>query len=106
MKNLKGRFDACMACVIACETCITDCIKTGNLQCISLCRDCIDICNLYARLEARGSRYAQNMQSMCVEICEMCSEECIKHASQQASCKECAEACKKCAEACEELVRR
>lgn len=105
MKNLKIRFDACMACVIACETCITDCIKTGNQQAILLCRDCADICLLYARLEARGSKYAQNMQSICVEICEMCAEECMKHSS-QASCKECAEICKKCAEVCEELVRK
>jgi hypothetical protein len=106
MKTLKERINACMVCVTMCESCITDCIMEGNQQCIMLCRDCADICLLYAKLEARGSRYAQQMQSMCVEICEMCAEECMKFSSKHASCKECAEACQNCAEVCEELVRK
>lgn len=104
MENLKSFVEACFTCVVSCEICITDCIKNGNQECISLCRDCADICALCARFDARGSAYGYKLHQLCAEICNACSIECAKHASQHDSCKECAEACKKCAEACEELT--
>lgn len=86
--------------MIACEMCITDCIKAGNQQCIILCRDCADICALCARFEGRGSAYHKDLCALCAKICTACAAECTKHAEHHASCKACAEACKKCAEAC------
>lgn len=100
MRDSKNCIDACLACVITCENCITDCIKDGNQACILLCRDCADICALCARLEARGSQYAKDLCALCVKVCAACAEECSKHASHHESCKTCAEACKKCVEAC------
>ena len=96
--------DACLACVVSCERCITDCVKDGNQECILLCRDCADICDLCARFEARGSQFGQALHVLCAKICNACSLECAKHASHHVSCKECAEACKKCAAVCEELA--
>lgn len=104
MKNLKSCIDACLACMVTCEKGITDCIKDGNQECIVLCRDCADICALCARFDARGSVYGKDIHALCAKICKACSEECAKHASHHASCKECADACKKCAEVCAELA--
>ena len=50
--------DACLACIVTCETCMTDCVKEGNQACILLCRDCADICALCAKFEARSSPFA------------------------------------------------
>lgn len=104
MKNLKSCIDACLACMIACEKCIDDCIKDGNHHCISLCRDCADICALCALFDARGSEYGEELHALCAKICKACSVECNKHAAHHVSCKECADACAICASICEELA--
>lgn len=104
MKNSKICIEACMACVIFCENCITDCIENGNKECIKFCRDCADICALCARLEARGSEFSQDLHALCAKVCKACANECAKHASHHTSCKECEDACNKCAEICEELA--
>ncbi|EAZ94676.1 hypothetical protein FBBAL38_12860 [Flavobacteria bacterium BAL38] len=104
MKNLKSCIEAYLACLVTCEKCITDCIKDGNQDCILLCRDCADICALFARFDTRGSEYAQDLHDLCAKICKACSVECAKHASHHESCKECAEAFKRCAEVCETLT--
>lgn len=104
MKNLNNCIDACLSCLVTCERCIADCIDDGHLRCISLCRDCADICTLCAKFDARGSGYGHQLHALCAEICKACSIECAKHASHHDSCKECAEDCKKCAEICGELA--
>ncbi|OON68739.1 four-helix bundle copper-binding protein [Hymenobacter sp. CRA2] len=90
------------ACVAACEHCISSCLQEDDVKmmvrCISLDRDCADICALTARLVARGSAHAAHLMRECAEICRLCAEECAQHQDQH--CQECAEACRRCAEAC------
>ena len=92
------------ACIASCEHCATACLGEQSVQmmvrCISLDRDCADICALTARLVARGSEHAQHLLKECAEICKACGDECEKHASHMQHCKECAEACRRCEEAC------
>jgi hypothetical protein len=102
MKNSKNCIDACLACLTACERCITDRVAAGNKECILVCRDCADICALCARFEARGSTFTHELHVLCANICKACSVECAKHAAHHATCKECAEACIHCATICEE----
>jgi hypothetical protein len=98
IKDMKLNFiDACSACVIACEKCITTCIKEGNQSCILLCRDCADICALCARLAARNSPYSKVFCDLCAKVCKECADECAKHAAHHLSCKECEMACRECA---------
>ena len=103
MKNSKNCIEACLACVIACEACATHGIEMADkshLQCISLCRDCADICALCARLQARGSSFADALCKLCVEICNACAAECEKHAHHHEALNKAGEACRKCATAC------
>jgi len=104
MKTSKDCIDACLAALIACESCITDCVKVVNQDIIPICRDCADICELCARFEARGSKYEKDLLLLCAKICKACEIECKKHCYHHLSCKECAEACNLCAEICEELA--
>lgn len=103
MKPSESCIETSLACMAACERCVTYCMASGNKGCISLCRDCADICALCARFEARGSLYAKELHEIAAKICKACSVECEKHASHNDSCKECAEACKKYAAICDEL---
>jgi hypothetical protein len=91
-------------CVLACEHCASACLKESDVQmmtqCISLDRDCADICAQAARLLQRDSVIAHQYLVLCEEICRLCADECGKHDHEH--CRQCAEACRVCAEACHE----
>jgi len=92
--------NACLICIIACEKCISHCIEHGHKECLSLCRDCADICTLTARLQARDSKYAKQVAVLCAAICKECVEVCGKQAAHNDACRECVVACQECADAC------
>ncbi|UYZ64885.1 four-helix bundle copper-binding protein [Hymenobacter weizhouensis] len=91
-------------CIAACEHCATACLQEDDVKmmvrCISLDRDCADICALTARFLARGSEHAQHLLRECAEICRACGQECEQHAAHAEHCRMCAEACRRCEEAC------
>ena len=92
--------NACLICIVSCEKCITHCIEHGHKECLSLCRDCADICTLNARLQARDSKYAKQVAVLCAAICKECVEVCGKQAAHNDACRECVIACQECADAC------
>ena len=100
--------DALNACIASCEHCATACLSEQDVQmmarCISLDRDCADICALTARFLARGSEHAQHLLRECAEICKACGDECEKHGAHMQHCKECAEACRRCEQACRQSM--
>ena len=89
-------------CMLSCENCATACLHEENVgamvRCISLDRDCADICSMAARLLQRNSEMGHQYLVLCEEICRMCAAECGKH--QMPHCQQCAQACLTCAEAC------
>ena len=89
-------------CALACENCAAECLRETDVapmvRCISIDRDCADICTQAARLLQRKSEIAHQYLLICEEICNMCAEECAMHDHQH--CQECAAACRKCAAAC------
>jgi hypothetical protein len=101
-------FDALNACIASCEHCATACLNEQNVQmmarCISIDRDCADICAITARFVARGSEHAMHVMRECAEICGICAAECEKHSAHMQHCKECAEACRRCEQACRQSL--
>ena len=97
--HTQSQLDALNACVAACEHCSTACLQEADVQmmarCISLTRDCADVCALAARLVARGSEHAALLLKACAEVCRACAGECARH--EHRHCQECAEACRRCA---------
>jgi len=91
-------------CVLACENCATESLREDNTgemsRCISLDRDCADICAQGARLLQRKSEIGHQFLVICEEICPLCADECRKHQAEH--CQLCADACYECAEACHE----
>ena len=101
--RFRACIEACYACATACDNCSAACLQEDDVKmmarCISLDRDCADICALTARFVARGSEHAQHLLGECAEICKACGDECAKHTHMQ-HCQECAEACRRCDQAC------
>ena len=91
-------------CSLACENCAASCLNEENVgdmkKCITLDRDCADICLQAAILLQRGSVIGRQFLLICEEICRLCAEECGKHPSDH--CQQCANSCRNCAEACHE----
>lgn len=96
--------DALNACIAACEQCATACLQEQEVKmmvrCISIDRDCADICAITARFVARGSEHAGHVMRECAEICGICATECEKHGAHLEHCQHCAEACRRCEQAC------
>lgn len=102
MEHVSRIIDACLACSIECESCVTSCIHSNyinHLKCVALCRDCADLCSLCARFAARGSYYYDAVCKICVELCTACALECEK-LSDHDCCKACAEVCRRCVSVC------
>ena len=101
-QNHQALIQKLLNCALACEHCASSCLKEQHVammvRCISLDRDCADICLQAARLLQRNSEIAMQYLVLCEKICRLCAEECNKH--QDDHCKKCAEACIQCADAC------
>ncbi len=97
--HTQSQLDAFNSCVAACEHCTEACLQEPEVQmmarCISLTRDCADVCAFTARFVARGSEHVAPLLKECAEICRACADECAKH--EHRHCQECAEACRRCA---------
>ena len=94
----KELLDALNTCIALCEHCATASLQEENVKmmvrCISLDRDCADICRLTAAFVARGSEHAPHMLNECADICKACGDECEKHP--MAYSQESAAACRRC----------
>jgi hypothetical protein len=97
------------------QTCIAD--TSGDLgernlaemvRCISLCRDCADICAATAGVISRQAEYNPDVLApllrACVAICKSCGDECERHAHMHEHCRICAESCRNCERACRDLL--
>lgn len=95
----QSQIEALSAAVAACDNCSTACLQEADVQamsrCITLSRDCADVCALTLRLVARNSEYAASLLKECVQICIACADECGRH--DNVHCQQCAEACRRCA---------
>lgn len=93
-------------CVSACEYCSDACLNETDrlemlVECIRLNRDCADACALTIKYISRGSRFVDDMITLCETLCRECAEECEKHDTDH--CKACARACRECEEACVQM---
>jgi len=101
--------DACLACAIACEKCVTSCLQEDQVKnlvkCILLNRECAAICFATAKVLTVGADHFQILCRSCEELCLACDAECGIHADMP-HCKECAEACRYCAEMCRKIFEQ
>ena len=106
-KDYESCIASCVACVTACESCAAACLQEQDVKamarCITLDRDCADVCSFAVQFMSRGSAYAAQVCTLCAEICDACEAECAKHKMEH--CQQCAQACHKCAEECRKMSK-
>lgn len=102
MNKYQDLINKLLECGMACENCSAACLKEDDVKmmtgCISLDRDCADICLQAARLLQRDSQIALQYLLLCEEACRACAAECAKHNHEH--CQHCARVCTECAELC------
>ena len=97
--------EACNDCADACDRCAAACLQEPDpkmmARCIALDIDCAQLCRAAAGIMARGSEVAGTVCQACVQVCELCADECGKFQVQH--CQDCAAACNRCAAECRQM---
>jgi len=90
------------ACATLCNICYYSCLQEEDSKsmsdCITLNRECAEICQLAASFFARGSGNTGLLLALCADMCLQCANECSKHTHEH--CQKCAMACRTCYEMC------
>lgn len=107
--KLQHCIDTCIACANECNHFVSEGLKQENIvlfaRCISLARECSEVCYATARLLGMAGEHASLFCHACAEICEACTEECKKNSEHTSvDMKRLAEISRTCAEECRALV--
>jgi hypothetical protein len=105
---LIGCIEACFDCAQTCISCADACTAEQRVaelrQCIRLDMDCADVCAMTGALASRRSGenigVLRSAIELCALACQLCAEECDKHAQHHRHCRTCAEECRRCHRAC------
>jgi uncharacterized protein DUF326 len=112
-QGLIDAIDALYECAQACTSCADACLAeemvTQLRQCIRFNLDCADVCataaTLANRRTASNEDVIRKLLDACVTACQLCGDECQRHASNHEHCRLCAESCHRCAKACLNALR-
>lgn len=104
--------EACFDCAQTCTACADACLGEQDIDplrtCIRLDLDCTDVCLTTGRMLSRqhhvDARLFHAQLEACLAACEVCGDECAKHAEHYEHCRVCAEACRDCARACRDAL--
>lgn len=112
-KEYSDTLAALAACAEACSICADACLAENShvemlRRCITTDLDCADVCTTTSRLLLRQTETPNDLihaqLHACVVACQLCFDECSKHATAHAHCRLCAEACRLCQERCNFLL--
>ena|SRR5690554_3964131 len=101
-------FDCEQACIVCADACLAEDDVDELKQCIRLSLDCADVCRATGSMASRrtgsNERLLRLMLEICQAACELCEQECRRHAGAHAHCRVCADACAECRNACDQAV--
>lgn len=104
---------AMVTCAQICTSCADACLaETGHVEelraCIRANLDCADICAATARVLMRQTEtpaeVAHAQLHACILACQVCGDECERHAEMHDHCRICTEACRHCQQRCNFLL--
>ncbi|HET6399015.1 MAG TPA: four-helix bundle copper-binding protein [Candidatus Thermoplasmatota archaeon] len=95
-----------VTCAQTCAQTLDHCLSQGGehaeAEHIKGLIDCIEVCELAARMEARNSMWSEYVMELCAQVCRECETSCSAFEGDEAM-QACAEACRACAEHCEDM---
>ncbi len=105
--------EECYDCAQICTSCADACLGEDMVQqlrqCIRLNLDCADVCaatgSVATRRTGSNEEVIRMMLEACATACQLCREECERHAEMHEHCQVCAEACLRCEGACRDALR-
>lgn len=75
--------EACNICATACDHCAASCLRERDTaalaRCVALDMDCAQVCRLASATMARDSEFSRVICQVCVEVCDVCADECARH---------------------------
>lgn len=111
--GLEECINACHVCAQTCTACADACLSEEQVdrlrRCIRHNLDCADLCETTARLLSRQTEADATLLQRQLEVlalsCQMCGQECGKHADKHEHCRTCAEVCHHCEQTCRTLLK-
>jgi Domain of Unknown Function (DUF326) len=105
--------EECYDCAQTCTSCADACLGEEMVQqlrqCIRLNLDCADMCSATGSIATRrtgsNEEVIRLMLEACATACQLCGDECERHAEMHEHCRVCAETCRRCESACREALQ-
>ena len=105
--------EQCYSCSQTCTSCADACLGEPTVaeltQCIRTNLDCADVCGATGSMASRrtgsNERLLARQLEVCALACQLCGDECRKHASHHEHCRICADACQECFDACQTAIQ-
>ena len=92
------------------DECIAHCIelfKTGDTslaKCADTVNEMIVMCRALAKMATYDSKEVKAVAKICMDVCQVCADECGKHADKHPNCKACEQSCLECIEEIKKLA--
>ena len=83
-------------CIVACENCSSDCLKSGNIDCVNTCIVCERVCKtlkVTMKYDSNNNELIDSLKKSCEISCKECVKKCQK--SKMKCCVICVKKCKK-----------
>ena len=100
--------DCAAACTVCADACLSEEHASQLRRCIRIDLECADICALASRTIMRHDEaeaaLLRPMIAVCVAACQLCRDECERHAHAHEHCRLCAIACRDAMRACNEFL--
>lgn len=84
------------------DECIAHCIElfksgdTSLAKCADTVNEMIVMCRALAKMATYQSTQLNAVAKVCMDVCQICADECGKHAKTHVNCKACADSCLEC----------
>jgi hypothetical protein len=96
-------------CTICADACLSEKMVSELVRCIRLNQDCAGVCAATSDVLLRSGAEPQrsvlrHMIEACAEVCQVCGQECARHAQMHEHCRICAESCRHCEDTCRQLL--
>jgi hypothetical protein len=100
--------DCAAACTICADACLAEKSVASLTRCIRVDLECADVCTLASRAVLRhdeaDAALLRPIIGVCVTACQLCRDECERHAHAHDHCRLCALACREAMRACNEFL--
>ena len=92
------------------DECIAHCIElfksgdTSLAKCADTVNEMIVMCRALAKMATYQSTELVAVAKVCKSVCQICADECGKHAKTHQNCKACADSCLECIEEINKII--